>query len=117
MRLVQLDLNLLTALDALLEEGSVSGAAERLHLSQPAVSRALGRLRRITGDQILVRAGQRMLPTPYAEEIRGEVHTLLGRSRAVLSSVRAFAPGTLERTFTLRASDALALAVLPVLAP
>lgn len=63
---MQLNLNLLIALDALLEEGSVAGAAERLHLSQPAMSRTLGRIRRATGDQILVRTGRTMTPTPYA---------------------------------------------------
>lgn len=59
---MQLDLNLLTVLDALLEEGSVMGAAERLHLSSPAVSRTLGRLRAVTGDDILVRTGHSMTP-------------------------------------------------------
>src|SRR2546423_554220 len=53
---MHLDLNLLIALDALLDEGSVGAAAHRLHLSQPAMSRTLGRIRRATGDEILVRA-------------------------------------------------------------
>jgi DNA-binding transcriptional LysR family regulator len=64
---VQLDLNLLIALDALLDERSVGAAADRLHFSQPAMSRTLGRIRRATGDEILVRSGRSMLPTPYAE--------------------------------------------------
>lgn len=55
---MQLDLNLLTALDALLEEGGVGAAADRMYLSAPAMSRTLGRLRRVTGDQILVRTGR-----------------------------------------------------------
>ncbi len=67
---MQLDLNLLTVLDALLEEGSVMGAAERLRLSSPAVSRTLGRLRTVTGDDILVRTVHTMTPTPYAVAIR-----------------------------------------------
>src|SRR5438093_894630 len=62
----QLDLNLLRVFDALLQEGSVTGASERLHLSIPATSRALGRLRRAMGDPILVRAGRGMAPTPFA---------------------------------------------------
>ncbi len=57
---MQLDLNLLAALDALLEEGSVAGAANRLDLSAPAMSRTLGRIRRATGDQIMVRTGRTM---------------------------------------------------------
>lgn len=58
-----LDLNLFVALDALLDEGSVSGAAQRLHTSAPAMSRTLARLRRMLDDPILVRAGRVMVPT------------------------------------------------------
>jgi DNA-binding transcriptional LysR family regulator len=57
------DLNLLTALDALLAEGSVAGAARRLGLSASAMSRTLARLRAATGDPLLVRAGRGMVPT------------------------------------------------------
>ena len=81
---MQLDLNLLTTLDALLEEGSVMGAAERLRLSSPAVSRALGRLRRLTGDDILVRSGRMMIPTPYAIAIREHVRDLVRQAHDVL---------------------------------
>lgn len=59
-----LDLNLLVALDVLLEEQSVQGAAHRLHLSEPAMSRTLGRIRKALGDPVLVRAGRKMVPTP-----------------------------------------------------
>ena len=76
-----MDLNLLNVLDALLEEGSVMGAAERLHLSSPAVSRALGRLRKATGDDILVRTGHTMTPTPYALAIREDAHRLVRQAR------------------------------------
>ena len=58
------DLNLLIALDALLIEGSVVGAARRLNLSESAMSRTLGRLRTATGDALLVRAGRAMVLTP-----------------------------------------------------
>ncbi|MYU48087.1 LysR family transcriptional regulator, partial [Streptomyces sp. SID7803] len=60
MRVTQsgLDLNLLVALDVLIEESSVSGAAARLHLSEPAMSRTLGRIRKALGDPVLVRAGR-----------------------------------------------------------
>ncbi|WP_037005892.1 LysR family transcriptional regulator, partial [Ectopseudomonas composti] len=60
------DLNLLRVLDALLREQNVSRAAERLSLSQPAVSNALSRLRELLGDPLLVRVGRRMQPTPRA---------------------------------------------------
>ncbi|MEV6824072.1 LysR family transcriptional regulator [Amycolatopsis sp. NPDC051102] len=112
---MQLDLNLLTVLDALLEEGSVMGAAERLHLSSPAVSRTLGRLRAVTGDDILVRTGHTMVPTPYARSVREDVHQLVRQAREVLRPARELDLGELDRTFTIQCHDALAASVVPVL--
>ena len=65
----RVDLNLLTALDALLTERSVTGAARRLNLSVSAMSRTLARLRTVTGDQLLLQAGRALVPTPYAEQL------------------------------------------------
>ncbi|MEU8512847.1 LysR family transcriptional regulator [Kitasatospora sp. NPDC048722] len=104
---MQLDLNLLAALDALLEEGSVAGAAARLHVTAPAMSRSLGRIRRTTGDQILVRTGRTMTPTPYAIAVRERVHELLHEVQGVLAPSRELDLATLERTFTLRWHDSL----------
>lgn len=104
---MQLDLNLLAALDALLEEGSVAGAAARLHVTAPAMSRSLGRIRRTTGDQILVRTGRTMTPTPYAIAVREQVHALLHQVHGVLAPSRELDLATLERTFTLRWHDSL----------
>ncbi|KOX25113.1 MULTISPECIES: LysR family transcriptional regulator [unclassified Streptomyces] len=104
---MQLDLNLLAALDALLEEGSVAGAAARLHVTAPAMSRSLGRIRRTTGDQILVRTGRTMTPTPYAIAVREQVHELLHQVQGVLAPSRELDLATLERTFTLRWHDSL----------
>jgi DNA-binding transcriptional LysR family regulator len=112
-RLVQLDLNLLTALDALLEEESVTGAAMRLHLSAPAMSRTLGRIRRATGDEILVRDGRTMRPTPRATALRDEVRSLVLRSREVLAPEAALDLATLTRTFTIQGHDALTSVVAP----
>lgn len=112
---MHLDLNLLVALDALLEERSVGAAADRLHLSQPAMSRALGRIRKATGDEILVRSGRTMLPTPHADQIRDEVHQLVVRAQVVLSPTAEVDPATLERTFTLQCNDVVADALLPLL--
>lgn len=112
---MHLDLNLLTALDALLEEGSVAGAADRLHLSAPAMSRTLGRIRLATGDQIMVRTGRSMTPTPHALAIRAEVHDLVQRAQAVLESDRELDLTTLDRTFTVRAHDAVTTAIGPAL--
>src|ERR1700761_3636485 len=77
---VHVDMNLLVALDALLAENSVAGAADRLHLSPPAMSRTLSRIRRATGDDILVRAGRTMIPTPRALELREETRELVRRA-------------------------------------
>ncbi|MCO5966909.1 LysR family transcriptional regulator [Actinoallomurus soli] len=102
----KLDLNLLVALDALLEEGSVAGAALRLHLSAPAMSRTLARIRRALGDPVLVRSGQAMVPTPRALAVRAEVHELVERAVALFSPSELDL-GTLERTFTLQADDSI----------
>ncbi len=108
---MHLDLNLLTAMDAVLEEGSVTGAADRLHLSQPAMSRTLGRIRKVTGDQIMVRTGRTMTPTPYALAIRDEVHLLVRRADALLRPQQRLDLATLERTFTIASHEALITAL------
>lgn len=105
------DLNLVTALDALLHEVSVTGAAKRLGLSAPAMSHALGRLRRQLGDPLLVRAGRNMVLTPRAEALRPKVRELRVAAHEVLSGSGPFAPERLTRTFVIHASDNV-LAVL-----
>ncbi|HBK4766897.1 TPA: LysR family transcriptional regulator [Serratia liquefaciens] len=100
------DLNLLIALDALLTLGSVAEAARRLNLSASAMSRTLGRLRAVTGDPLLVRAGRNMVLTPYAEEIRERTQNIVFEARSILRpSVSELSLSTLERTFTLRANE------------
>ena len=100
------DLNLIPALDALLAEGSVTGAARRLGLSASAMSRTLARLREATGDPLLVRAGRGLVPTPRALELRGRVHDLALEAKAVLSPrADALDLAALRRTFTLCASE------------
>ncbi|WP_433733947.1 LysR family transcriptional regulator [Nocardia sp. CA-129566] len=105
------DLNLLTALDALLEEGSVARAADRLHLTQPAMSRALARVRHAMDDQILVRSGRTMTPTPRAVAVREQVHALVQQAQAILAPERDIDLGTVERTFTLSWHDAITTAI------
>ncbi|MGW4133242.1 LysR family transcriptional regulator [Amycolatopsis japonica] len=107
---MQLDLNLLTALDALLEEGSVAGAAARLHVTAPAMSRSLGRIRKATGDEILVRTGRHMTPTTRAVAMRTEVHALVRQAHQLLSAQAELDLATLERVFTVRWHDALTAA-------
>ncbi|KQV13826.1 LysR family transcriptional regulator [Kitasatospora sp. Root107] len=110
MRVAQsgLDLNLLIALDLLLEEGSVSGAARRMHLSEPAMSRTLGRIRKALGDPVLVRAGRAMVPTPHALSLRAEVRAVVERAQALFTPTGQVDLGTLTRTFTVLAHDAFA---------
>lgn len=102
------DLNLLVALDALLEEGGVTRAARRVGLSQPAMSHALARLRAELGDPVLVRAGRSMMPTPRAERLRGPVRRLLADVERILRDEGRFEPATSTRTFSLICPDLLA---------
>ncbi|MER5548606.1 LysR family transcriptional regulator [Streptomyces sp. NPDC002589] len=102
-----MDLNLLRVLDALLQENSVTRAAERLGTSPAAVSRTLARLRRAVGDPLLVRAGQGMVPTPRALELREEVSALLRGCDNVLRPGAGFDPVHLRRTFTVQATGLL----------
>lgn len=102
------DLNLLETLDVLLDEGNVTRAAKRLALSPSAMSRALARLRTVTGDQILVRAGRGLVPTPRAEEMRAKVRELVEEAQVLLRPSDGLELATLHRTFTIRASDGFA---------
>lgn len=99
------DLNLLITLDVLLAEGSVAGAAKRLRLSPSAMSRALARLRKTTGDPLLVRAGRGLVPTPRALELRERVSQLVQEVEAVLRPCDKLNIKELVRTFTLRTSE------------
>lgn len=104
------DLNLLRTLDALLAAGSVTGAAERLHLSVPATSHALARLRELTGDPLLVRAGRRLVPTPRAVALREPVALWIGQAATLVKAPQADDLATTERTFIVRAPDGFAIA-------
>jgi DNA-binding transcriptional LysR family regulator len=101
----QPDLNLLVALDVLLAEGSVAGAARRLRLSPSAMSRTLARLRDTTGDPLLVRAGRGLVPSPRALELREQVQRIVQDAAAALRPAAAPDLARLVRTFTLRTSD------------
>jgi len=96
------DLNLLVTLDVLLAEGNVARAAQRLRLSPSAMSRALARLREVTGDPLLVRAGRGLVPTPRALELRQEVGRVVAEAEMLLRPAKHLDLTTLERTFTLR---------------
>ncbi len=118
MKNIDIDLNLLVALDVLLAEGSVTAAAQRLGLSISAMSRTLARLRAATGDPLLVRAGRGMVPTPRAEALREHVHILTRDAQAVLRpQIDELDVSTLDLTFTIRVSEAfMAFLSAPVVA-
>lgn len=112
MRFKGLDLNLLVAFNVLIETRSVSRAAEQLHLSQPAMSAALGRLRDYFGDDLLVLQGKRMFPTAYAESLVPMVQDTLRQIDAMISTSTSFDPATSQRTFRLIASDYITAAII-----
>lgn len=99
------DLNLLVALDILLEEGSAVAAARRMHLSAPAMSRTLARIRDAIGDPVFVRSGRGLAPTPRALELREQVRGVVEQAHAIFTSGREVDLRTLERTFSLCAND------------
>jgi DNA-binding transcriptional LysR family regulator len=104
--MAETDLNLLNALDALLAEGSVAGAARKFGLSASAMSRTLTRLRAATGDQLLVRAGRGLAPTPHADGLRARVGELAREVRTVLGpAATGLDLASLERVFTIRANE------------
>jgi DNA-binding transcriptional LysR family regulator len=104
------DLNLLVALDILLEEQSVAAAARRLDLSAPAMSRTLSRIRETVGDPILVRAGKRLVPTARALELREMVRKTSETAVGLLQPGSVEKLDELERQFTIRANDVFASA-------
>lgn len=112
MKLNRVDLNLLVALDVLLAERNVTRAAERLSVGQPAMSAALGRLRRIFDDPLLIRNGTQLLPTPLAETLVQPVREALALIEGALSVRRAFDPAEDTRSFSIVASDYVTLVLL-----
>jgi DNA-binding transcriptional LysR family regulator len=103
------DLNLLLALDALLATGSVTAAAERMHLSTPAMSHALARIREAFGDEILVRAGRKLVPTPRAQALAEPVRQLLAQAEALRSQAGADDLSAVRRRFVIRAPEGMSV--------
>ncbi|WP_326534620.1 LysR family transcriptional regulator [Pseudorhodoferax sp.] len=103
------DLNLLAALDALLATGSVTAAAERVHLSTPAMSHALARIREVFGDPILVRAGRAMVPTAHALALAEPVRQLLAQAEALRAGADAQDWPAQARRFVVRAPEGYAV--------
>lgn len=112
----RLDLNLLVVFDAVMQERNATRAAERLNMSQPAVSHALGRLRAALGDELFVRTPEGMAPTPQAERLAPSVRQALADLRAALDGARPFEPQEVEQTFTVAVNNYAALVIAPRLA-
>src|SRR5689334_8324334 len=104
-RLSNFDLNLLVVFDVLLTERNVTHAAQRLGLSQPAVSSALARLREALGDQLLVRTAHGMVPTARALAIQRQLGEALGGIGSIINTDTSFDPRTAERSFVIAATD------------
>jgi DNA-binding transcriptional LysR family regulator len=114
MNISALDLNVLVALEALLEEANVTRAAQRISISQPAMSHALKRLRSLLGDPLLVRVGTHMQRTSRGESLRYPVKDALARVRDLLVSAD-FDPAQSTRTFRIFVADNASELVLPAL--
>lgn len=117
MDLSRIDLNLLSAFDALFTERHVTRAARRLGIGQPAMSDALRRLRLLFGDDLFVRASDGMQPTPRAKTIGKEIAPLLAGLRQVMGEQAAFVPQAAAQTFTIASTDYTTLVLLPDLIP
>lgn len=112
MRFKGLDLNLLVVFDALMETRSVTRAAERIGLTQPATSAALRRLRDYFNDEIVVAVGKRMHPTPFAEGLHPQIQLALRGVERAITTPTAFDPATSTRRFRIVGSDYIMVAVL-----
>lgn len=112
MDLDRVDMNLLVAFDALMTEGGVTAAANRLHVGQSSMSATLLRLRRLLDDPVLVRTGRKMVPTPLAESLRGPIHEALSQIDQLLTKRPVFDPTQDHRTFSILASEYATVAVL-----
>ena len=108
----RLDLNLLKVFDALLSERRVTKAAERLFLSQPALSHALARLREALGDELFTRTPSGMRPTPFSLTIATQIQAALAQINQALAS-RSFDQATSSRTFLIGANDYVQFVLLP----
>ena len=105
MNLRDIDLNLLVLFNELLNTGRVHATAERLNLTQPAVSNGLARLRQALGDELFVRTPQGMQPTPFAQELAEPVAYALGAIHGALNQNKIFDPAKSRQSFTIAMTD------------
>jgi len=115
MDLKDIDLNLLVVFNQLLIERRVSKVAENLGLSQPAVSNALARLRKLTGDTLFLRTTKGMEPTPFAQQLAEPIAYALGLIHSAVNQRTSFDPATAQRAFTVGMTDIGEIYFLPKL--
>ena len=109
----RIDLNLFVVLDAIYREGGVTRAAEKLHLTQPAISHALGRLRVLFDDPLFVRQGHAMIPTPVARSVVEPVRRALRALEATVTETSRFDPAETQKHMVLGIHESLEAIVLP----
>ncbi|HKP58808.1 MAG TPA: LysR family transcriptional regulator [Polyangiales bacterium] len=114
--MLRIDLNLFTVFDAIYREGGITAASKQLHLSQPAVSHALARLRELLGDPLFERQGNAMVPTPRARTLAGTIRSSLGGLEQLLASEVSFDPADAQRSFVIAMREAHESSFLPALA-
>jgi len=109
------DLNLMVAFDAMMQEMSVTKAAEKLRIGQSAMSHNLSTLRMLLDDELFVRVGQKMQPTAKARALAGPVRTALSQAQSAIQATDSFDPATAERVFRLGVTGEMEMVLLPVL--
>ena len=115
MHISRIDLNLLVVLDAIYTEGGITRAAGKLHLTQPAISHSLGRLRELFKDELFAREGRAMVPTPLARNLIDPVRRALRGLEATLNELERFDPATTQKRFTVAVRDVFESTLLPPL--
>ncbi len=113
MHISRIDLNLLVVLDAIYTEGGITRAAGKLHLTQPAISHALGRLRELFKDPLFEREGRAMVPTPLTRSLIEPVQRALRGLEVTLNELESFDPITTQKRFTIGLRDVLESTLLP----
>jgi DNA-binding transcriptional LysR family regulator len=109
----RIDLNLFVVLDTIYTEGGITRAAEKLHLTQPAISHALARLREMFGDPLFEREGRAMVPTPLARRVIEPLRRTLRSLEITLNEASQFDPASSEKRFTIAVRDVLESTLLP----
>lgn len=115
MNLRSVDLNLLTIFDAVITEQNLSRAAAHIGMSQPAISAALARLRLVLKDELFVRTGRGVRPTPKALELQQPIRDILNQISATLAPSHLFDPSTTQKTFGIASIDYGGITVIPAL--